>query len=63
MAKGGMMMRIAMILVIVGAINWGLVGLFGFNLVEMLSFGSEILERTIYVLVGASAIPGLVDMF
>lgn len=46
---------VAWVLLIIGGINWGLVGLFGFNLVEVL-FGVNIITRIIYVLVGISAI-------
>ena len=46
-------------LVLIGAINWGLVGLFGFNLVEVL-FGESILTQLIYILVGLSAIVSLI---
>lgn len=45
----------ALTLVLVGALNWGLVGLFNFNLLTTL-FGSLGLERVVYVLVGASAL-------
>ena len=41
--------KIALILIIVGAINWGLIGLFKFNLVA----------RIIYVLVGISGLWGI----
>jgi uncharacterized membrane protein YuzA (DUF378 family) len=47
---------IAFVLVIVGALNWGLVGLFGFNLVEAVFGGVSWLERLIYVLVGVAAV-------
>ncbi len=47
---------IAMVLMIVGGLNWGLVGLFDFNLVAAL-FGSQSpLSRIVYVLVGLSAL-------
>lgn len=42
-------------LVVVGALNWGLVGLLNFNLVNVV-FGSMGLENIIYILVGASAV-------
>ncbi len=45
---------IASILVIIGAINWGLVGLFNLNLVNTI-FG-YIVSRVIYVLVGLSGV-------
>ena len=43
------------ILVIIGGLNWGLVGLFKFNLVEAL-FGTGMLATIIYVLIGLSAL-------
>ena len=42
---------IAYILVLIGGLNWGLVGLFNFNLVATISMGSRIVERIIYILV------------
>lgn len=46
---------IAMILVLIGGLNWGLVGLFDVNLVALL-FGTTILAQLVYILVGASAL-------
>lgn len=46
---------VAMILVIVGALNWGLIGIFGFNLVTFL-FGSTFLTPLIYILVGLAGV-------
>lgn len=43
---------IALTLVIVGAINWGLIGFFNVNLVNMLFGNWQWLERVIYGLVG-----------
>ena len=47
---------IAYILVLIGGLNWGLVGLFNFNLVAWISMGSKIVERVIYILVLISTI-------
>ncbi len=47
---------IALILVIIGAIVWGLIGLFNFNLVEMLFGNMTLLSRIIYILVGISGL-------
>jgi len=44
------------ILVLVGALNWGLVGLFDFNLVTHLFGELTRITRIVYVLVGLSAI-------
>jgi uncharacterized protein len=47
---------VSLILVIVGALNWGLVGLFDFNLVSAL-FGQETaFTNLIYVLVGLAGL-------
>lgn len=48
---------IALILVIVGGVNWGLIGILQFDLVAWI-FGSQsaILARVVYTLVGISAI-------
>lgn len=46
---------IATILVVIGALNWGLVGLFDFNLVHAL-FGDSIIARIVYIVVGLAGI-------
>lgn len=46
---------IALILLIVGGLNWGLVGLFKFDLVAAI-FGTSILASIVYILVGISAV-------
>jgi len=49
--------RIALILVIVGALNWGSVGLFGFDCVAFLCGGQmATLSRIIYSLVGLAGL-------
>jgi len=49
--------KIAIILVIIGAINWGLIGLFNLDLVALL-FGQTvgILSRIVYILIGAAGV-------
>ena len=48
--------KIALGLTIVGAINWGLIGIADFNLVALI-FGDEtLLSRIIYTLVGISGL-------
>jgi len=52
--------RIALILTIIGAINWGLIGLFQFDLVASIFGGQDsFLSRLIYGLVG---IAGLINL-
>lgn len=49
--------RIALILNIIGGLNWGLIGLFKFDLVAWISGGQDsVIARIIYCLVGLAAI-------
>ena len=50
------MRNTALVLTIIGGINWGLVGLFNFDLVAYLFGAMSILSRIIYTLVALSAI-------
>lgn len=54
---------IALILVIIGAINWLLVGLFDFNLVDTLFGTMSVLSRIIYILVGVSGLWSIKRLF
>ena len=47
---------IALILIIIGAINWGLVGIFNFNLVDAIFGAMSVISRIIYILVGISGL-------
>ena len=47
---------IAMVLVLIGALNWGLIGLFTFNLVEYICMRNNIVSRIIYSIVLLAAI-------
>lgn len=52
-----MLDKIALIFVIVGAVNWGLVGLFQFDIVAFLFGGSgAILSRIVYTLIALSGV-------
>jgi len=48
--------RIALILNIIGGINWGLVGIFKFDLVAYLFGDGTALSRIVYILVGIAAL-------
>jgi hypothetical protein len=52
---------LALLLVIVGGINWGLVGLLGFDLVAAIFQEMSFWSRAIYSLVGLSAVYLLLD--
>ncbi len=47
---------IALVLIIIGAINWGLVGIFNFNLVDAIFGAMSTISRIIYILVGISGL-------
>ncbi len=55
--------KIALVLIIIGAINWGLIGFFGFNLVDTIFGEMSILSRIIYALVGLSGLWGIKLLF
>ena len=49
--------KIALILLIIGGINWGLVGIFEFDMVGWLFGGTDsVISRAIYILVAISAV-------
>lgn len=56
MAKLNIVDVVAIILVVVGGLNWGLVGLFGFDLVAAIFGDMSVLSRIVYVVVGVSAV-------
>ena len=51
--------KICLVVTIIGAINWGLIGLFDFNLVASLFGSGSMLSRIVYSLVG---ITGLINI-
>lgn len=55
--------KTALVLIIIGAINWGLIGLFKFNLVELIFGDMTALSRIIYTLVGLSGLWGIKLLF
>ncbi len=48
--------NIAGLLTIIGAINWGLVGLFDFNLVSALFGTLPLVQKAVYILIGLSGV-------
>jgi hypothetical protein len=53
---------IALILVVVGGLNWGLVGIFKFDLVAAIFGDMSAVARVVYTLVGLSAIYILISL-
>lgn len=50
-------------LTFIGAINWGLVGIFGFNLVSWLFGPATMVSNIVYAIVGVAAVIWLIIMF
>ncbi|MGF9909784.1 DUF378 domain-containing protein [Brevibacillus porteri] len=56
--------RLALLFVIIGALNWGLIGLFQFDLVASLFGGAEsIVSRIVYTLVGLFGVYAIKFLF
>ena len=58
----GALNKVTLLLLIVGGLNWGLVGLFDFDLVAAIFGERSIVSRIVYVLVGVSAVTQIVPL-
>lgn len=54
---------IALTLLVIGGLNWGLIGLFQFDLVAAIFGVGSAISRIVYVIVGLSAIAVAIDAF
>lgn len=54
---------LAQVLLVIGGLNWGLVGLMDLDLVATLFGQGSTISRVIYVAVGAAALWGLISLF
>ena len=55
--------KIALTFTIIGAINWGLVGIFNYNLVDSLFDEGSVLSRIIYTVVAISGLINIIIYF
>ncbi len=56
--------KTALVLIIIGAINWGLVGLFNLDLVASIFGGADnIIARIIYIIIGISGLISISILF
>lgn len=55
--------KIALTFTIIGAINWGLVGIFNFNLVDTLFGVGSVVSRIIYTIVAISGLINIIIYF
>ena len=58
-----LLQKICLVLTIIGAINWGLIGIFDFNLVDTIFGIGSMLSRIVYVLVGICGIINIGILF
>lgn len=58
-----MLCKIVGAIAIIGALNWGLVGLFQCNLVDAIFGAGSVLSRIIYIIVGLSGVALLASYF
>ncbi len=56
MKSKGVLCMVAMILVLIGGINWGLVGLLNLDLVALIFGKLPLVQKIIYILIGISAV-------
>ena len=54
--------KVWLIFTLIGALNWGLVGIFQFNLVSAI-FGETVLTRVVYAIVGICAVVNIMLLF
>lgn len=54
---------IAKILVIIGGLNWGLIGVFQYNLVDALFGEGSVGAQVVYIAVGVAALLTIIDLF
>jgi uncharacterized membrane protein YuzA (DUF378 family) len=61
--KGGIQLKtvdyIALVLVVIGAINWGLIGFFGFDLVRVIFGDMTLISRILYSVIGIAGLYAL----
>jgi uncharacterized membrane protein YuzA (DUF378 family) len=55
--------KVALVFTIIGAINWGLVGIFEFNLVDSIFGVASFMSRAIYTIVGIAGLINIMILF
>ena len=55
--------KVALVFTIIGAINWGLVGIFEFNLVDSIFGVASFMSRAIYTIVGIAGLINIMSLF
>ena len=55
--------KFALVLTVIGAINWGLIGLLDFNLVAMITGNMDLISNIIYILVGLAGLVNIMLLY
>lgn len=55
--------KIALVITIIGAINWGLIGIFDFNLVASMFGNTSVMTRIVYILVFVAGLFNIALLF
>ncbi len=55
--------KVALVFTIIGAVAWGIIGLFNINVVELITGGYNIFSRIIYIIVGICGIINIALLF
>jgi len=55
--------KLSFLLVFIGSINWGTIGLFDLNLLNIISLNSSLIERVIYILIFFAALNLVILLF
>lgn len=63
MGKFNFLDWLAIIIMIIGGLNWGLVGVFNFNIVEAVFGIATIATKIVYIIVGLAALYGIAMLF
>lgn len=58
-----MMYKICIALLIIGGLNWGLIGILNFDLVAFIFGGGSLLSRIVYTIVGVAAVCSIPALF
>jgi hypothetical protein len=56
MCKLNIFDKLSFLLIFIGSINWGLVGLFDLNLVNLIFLNNSLIERIVYIMIFLSAL-------
>ena len=63
MCKLNIFDKLSFLLIFIGSLNWGTIGLFDLNLVNVISLNSSLIERVIYILIFFAALNLVILLF